>query len=348
LNGAADSTIMPKDHRMSPDTSDRDMHNVAEGVHQLEIPMRHNPLGKTYSYLLEEARTLIDTGVPTGQAFTALEEQLGSVGLRVSDLERVIVTHMHTDHIGLVDRIREKADVAVLAHEESIRIQKLWTDMRKTIHDDLRSEIVMFGGRDFLGILNRFENAIRRPRWRLDVDETIEDGAFLEMEGFTLEAIWTPGHSPEHICLFDGDRGVLYSGDHVLPKITSHISHHTFVEGDPLQDYLKALERVRGLPARLVLPGHERAFRDLRGRISELEAHHERRCNEIKDSLRSGEKTVFEVSSLISWDSKPWPEMRFWTKRMAAAETYAHLVYLGNREEVKESLRGGVLYFRLG
>lgn len=132
------------------------MQRVAEGVHQLEIPMRHNPLGKTYSYLLEEARTLIDTGVPTGQALTALEEQIGSVGLRVSDLERVIVTHMHTDHIGLVDKIREKADVTVLAHEESLRIQRLWAEMRETIYDDLRSEIVMFGGRDFLGILNRF------------------------------------------------------------------------------------------------------------------------------------------------------------------------------------------------
>jgi glyoxylase-like metal-dependent hydrolase (beta-lactamase superfamily II) len=87
------------------------MQKIAEGVLQLEIPMRHTPLGKTYSYLLEEARTLIDTGVPTGNAFAALEEQLGKAGLRVSDLERIIVTHMHTDHIGLVGRIKEESDV---------------------------------------------------------------------------------------------------------------------------------------------------------------------------------------------------------------------------------------------
>ena len=321
------------------------MQRVAEGVQQLEIPMRHNPLGKTYSYLLEEARTLIDTGVPTGQAFEALEEQLGRAGLRVSDLERVIVTHMHTDHVGLVGRIRERADVRVIAHEEALKVQGLWAERRETIYEDIKSEIVMFGGRDFLGIFSRFENALRKPRWKLDVDETLGDGDLLELEGSTLRAIWTPGHAREHVCLHDAEREILYSGDHVLPKITSHISHHTFVEGNPLEDYLDALNRIRDLPVKLVLPGHERTFQDLSGRISQLEAHHERRCNEIKESLQAGEKTVFDISALISWDSRPWPEMKFWTKRMAAAETYAHLVYMRNRGEVDESLRGGLLYY---
>ena len=323
------------------------MQKVAEGVLQLEIPMRHNPLRKTYSYLLEEARTLIDTGVPTGDAFAALEEQLGKAGLRVSDLERIIVTHMHTDHIGLVGRIKEKSDVRVYAHEEALKVQKLWAEMQDKAYDEIRSEIVMLGGSGFLKIFSQFESAIRRPRWRMEVDETIKDGALLELEGSTLRAIWTPGHSPEHICLHDAKRKILYSGDHVLPKITSHISHHTFMEGDPLRDYVESFDRIRDLPVELVLPGHERSFEDLSGRISELESHHERRCCEIKEALRAGERTVFEVSARISWDSNPWPEMRFWTKRMAAAETYAHLVYLRNRGEVKESLREGVLNYRL-
>jgi len=94
-----------------------------------------------------------------------------------------------------------------------------------------------------------------------------------------------------------------------------------------------------------VLPGHERIFHDLAGRISALEAHHERRCGEIIAKLREGAETVFEVSSVISWDSRPWNEMAFWTKRMAAAETYAHLIYLRNREKVEENLRDGVLVY---
>jgi glyoxylase-like metal-dependent hydrolase (beta-lactamase superfamily II) len=309
--------------------------------------MRRNPLGKTYSYLLEEARTLIDTGVPTGDAFAALEEQLGTSGLRVSNLKRIVVTHMHTDHIGLVSRIKEKSNIRVYAHEEAVRVQKLWAEMEDKVYDEIRSEIVMLGGSGFLKIFNQFESAIRRPRWGMEVDETIEDGDLLELEGSTLRAIWTPGHSPEQLCLYDEKRKILYSGDHVLPKITSHISHHTFMEGDPLRDYMESLDRVRDLQVELVLPGHECSFQDLSGRISELETHHERRCGEIKEALRAGERTVFEVSARISWDSNPWPEMRFWTKRMAAAETYAHLVYLRNMGEVTESVREGVLNYRL-
>lgn len=323
------------------------MKRVAEGVHQLEIPMRHNPLGKTYSYLLDEARTLIDTGVPTGDAYTALEEQLEAVGMQVSDLERIIVTHMHTDHIGLVERIRERADVQVVAHVEAVRIQRRWAEMRENAGEKIRSEIELLGGSGFLRVFSQLENAVRRPQWRLEVDETIEDGDLLELEGSRLRTIWTPGHSREHVCLHDAERKILFSGDHVLPKITSHISHHTFMEGDPLGEYLAALEKVRDLPVELVLPGHEWSFRDLSGRVSELEAHHERRCGEIMSSLGSGGRNVFEISSTVSWDSKPWPEMEFWTKRMAAAETYAHLIYLRNLGRVCEKLRDGVLIYSL-
>ena len=68
------------------------MRELAEGVYQLEVPMRHNPLGYTYSYLLRDAATIIDTGVGTNQAFTRLSEQLRSIGLAVADLRRIILT----------------------------------------------------------------------------------------------------------------------------------------------------------------------------------------------------------------------------------------------------------------
>jgi glyoxylase-like metal-dependent hydrolase (beta-lactamase superfamily II) len=89
---------------------------VAEGVHQFKIPMRHNPLGYTYSYLLIESKTLIDAGIPSWEAFSALEKQLSELETHVKDLQRVIITHMHNDHVGLIDYIRERADVKTLAH----------------------------------------------------------------------------------------------------------------------------------------------------------------------------------------------------------------------------------------
>jgi hypothetical protein len=94
-----------------------------------------------------------------------------------------------------------------------------------------------------------------------------------------------------------------------------------------------------------VLPGHERIFHDLAGRVSELEEHHDRRCSEILAALKGGAMTVFDISSVVSWDSQPWDNMAFWTKRMAAAETYAHLVYLMNRGIVDKRLHEGILKY---
>jgi glyoxylase-like metal-dependent hydrolase (beta-lactamase superfamily II) len=301
------------------------MREIAEGVHQLEIPMRRNPLGKTYSYLLSDAGTLIDTGIPSDDGLDALKAQLSTLSLGVSDIEKIIVTHMHTDHVGLIDRIQEKTAVTVLALEEAVNVQRQWDKARETAFEDTRDEISAWGGSKFLKLFSQYEHVFRRPRWKLKIDETIADGKRLRLGSSSLEALWTPGHAREHLCLHDAEKEILFSGDHVLPKITSHISHHTYLEGDPLRDYLESLDRVRDLPVKTVLPGHERTFYDLAERVSALEAHHERRCGEIIGALRGGAETVFDVSSIISWDSRPWNEMAFWTKRMAAAETYAHL-----------------------
>src|SRR5512139_712352 len=89
---------------------------VADDVYQFKVPMKHNPLGYTYSYFLKESKTLIDAGIPSWDAFSALEKQLAQQGTQVRDLERVVITHMHNDHVGLIDYIRERADIKTVAH----------------------------------------------------------------------------------------------------------------------------------------------------------------------------------------------------------------------------------------
>ena len=322
------------------------MREIAYGVYQLEVPMRHNPLGYTYSYLLRDSATIIDTGIGTGQAFTSLSEQLSATGLHISSLGRIILTHLHGDHVGLVDRVRSVSGATVQAHRSAFELRRHRTEMGRRIFEDIKNELKLLGGSGYLGLFTRFERAVRRPRPTLKIDEPLDDGELLSLDGSTLEVIWTPGHAPEHICLYDRDEGLLFSGDHVLPRITSHISLHTYQEGDPLEDYLRSLDRIYGLPVKVVLPAHEHPFEDLDGRISALKLHHAKRCDEIKETLKGGEKTVFQISSVVSWDSRPWPQMDFWTRRMAAAETLAHLVYLRNMSEIEEDKRKGVLYYR--
>ena len=138
------------------------MREIAEGVHQLEIPMRRNPLGKTYSYLLQDSGALIDTGIPSDEGLDALERQLSTLGLKTSDIEKIFVTHMHTDHVGLIDRIQEKSSVSVVALEEAVNVQRMWEEMRETAFEDTKNEITVWGGGGFLKLFRRYEK--RFPR----------------------------------------------------------------------------------------------------------------------------------------------------------------------------------------
>ncbi|MBA7684847.1 Hydroxyacylglutathione hydrolase [subsurface metagenome] len=323
------------------------MRKISEGVCQIEVLMRHNPLGYTYSYLLPDAATLIDTGVGTRDAFDGLEEQVRSAGMELTEIKRIIPTHLHGDHIGLVETVRRLSGAKVYAHRTAIERQKETHDKDVDLYAETRNETKLMGGSKYLGFLRRFENSFRGRMSSLEIDEPLEDGQILELEGSTLKVYWTPGHAKEHICLHDEEKRILYAGDHVLPKITPHVSLRSHLEGDPLGDYIESLEKIRGLDVETVLPAHQYVFSDLEGRISEMHLHHKNRCEEMKKIISDSRNTVFEISAQVSWDSRPWTEMEFWTKRMAARETLAHLVYLRNREELKEEVVKGVLYYNL-
>jgi glyoxylase-like metal-dependent hydrolase (beta-lactamase superfamily II) len=319
---------------------------IIEGVYQLEVPMERNPLGKTFSYLLTESKTLIDTGVPTDNAYNSLQRQLEEHGLRPQDIKRVILTHLHNDHIGLAQRLQEQGAELVasrIAAEKQARVQEEYRDLYQLTVEETR----LFGGAEYLNFLARFVYAFRDVPRPIRIDRTLEDGETFSLDGFTLKTIWTPGHAQEHIVLYDEADKILFSGDHVLPKITSHVALHSYEHWNPLGEYLNSLEKVKDLDAETVLPGHEWTFHNLRERVEQLQAHHAGRLQEMKDTLRDGKKTVYQVGSRVHWDSRPWPEMSFWTKRMAATETYAHLVYLRNRGEVKEEKKGDTLFYSL-
>ena len=321
------------------------MKRISDDLIQLKLPMRRNPLGYTYSYLLEKAAILVDTGVPDPNAYDALKNQLKQRGLEIQDLQGVIITHLHRDHVGMLDYIKNDTALKVIALDKAVKVQKEWQDRAGNRYEDMKTEATLWGGSGFLSFLSRYEHVFRRTRSVIEINGVIKDGDFLEFEDCRLKAIWTPGHSKEHLCLYDNERQLLYSGDHVLPKITSHISLHTYQDWDPLEDYLNSLDKVSSLSVVAVLPSHESIFYDLEGRIIELKMHHERRCDEIIDAINMKTKTVFQIASKISWDSRPWSDMNFWTKGMAAAETYAHLIYLRNRGKIKEEKKSGVLNY---
>jgi glyoxylase-like metal-dependent hydrolase (beta-lactamase superfamily II) len=157
------------------------------------------------------------------------------------------------------------------------------------------------------------------------------DGELLDLGGRRARLKWTPGHTDYHAVLVDEAEGVLFAGDHVLPRITSNVGLYPFSRDDPLGDFLDALRVVRTLPVTRVLPAHGDPFDDLPGRVDQILAHHAERLRATLDALGDAERDAYTVCR------KLFPVLRSpHEERFALAETLAHLRYLERRGKVRE------------
>jgi glyoxylase-like metal-dependent hydrolase (beta-lactamase superfamily II) len=158
------------------------------------------------------------------------------------------------------------------------------------------------------------------------------DGEDIDLGGRSLRLKWTPGHTDYHAVLVDGAERVLFSGDHVLPRITSNVGLYPYSRDDPLGDFLDALRAVRTLPVTRVLPAHGDPFDDLPGRVDQILAHHADRLRATLDAIGDGERDAYAVCRTL------FPVLRSaHEERFALAETLAHLRYLERRGKVREA-----------
>src|SRR5205823_6408166 len=148
----------------------------------------------------------------------------------------------------------------------------------------------------------------------------------LDSGRYRFQIVWTPGHSAGHICLYEPDRRLFMSGDHILDPITPNIGLHAQSMGNPLSDYLDSLELVRELDVELVLPAHGQQFEGLRRRVDELLAHHEERLDEVRAAVADGPATAYEIASHMRWgrSGEAWQTMAPFQQRMAVTEALAH------------------------
>lgn len=303
---------------------------VAVGVSRIQIPLPIPALKIINAYLIEGERgwSLVDPGIHTADAEKVLRDALAGVGIRMRDLQRVFVTHLHPDHLGMAGTL-EREGVQVLMHRPEIESARyLWN---KDYHA--------------LGLVDAFflkhgmppdVDQQMRAAWiemgtRVDAFTLapIDDGAEADMGGRPMRVRWTPGHTDHHAVLVDERQGILFSGDHVLPRITSNVGLYPYTRQDPLGDFLDALRRVRDLPVTHVMPAHGDPFADLAGRVDEILAHHDARLDAVLAALGTRERDAYGVARDL------FPRLRSaHEERFALAETLAHLRHLELRGRV--------------
>jgi glyoxylase-like metal-dependent hydrolase (beta-lactamase superfamily II) len=321
---------------------------VRDGLWSVPVPIPHNPLRYTNTYLslADDGVLVIDPGWFATETWDALLAGLAVAGAELSDVVGVVVTHMHADHHGLSARVKQETGAWIAMHPAER--DALPSSMRETVessfdHDWLKSSGVPA---DIAARLEFTPEAMKPFMELAQPDILLADGDFVPHGDRTLRAVWTPGHTPGHICLYDEAKDVLLTGDHVLPRISPAIGM-TVGDDDPLSSYVSSLEKIGEYDSAEVLPAHEYRFRGIARRTVALIQHHQERCDEISQVLREcGDSTTWEITERLTW-SRGWENVRGIMRRSALAETGAHLQYMRKHGSV-ELVDGEVRLWRAG
>jgi glyoxylase-like metal-dependent hydrolase (beta-lactamase superfamily II) len=150
-------------------------------------------------------------------------------------------------------------------------------------------------------------------------DIRIQEGEIPHVAGHTLTAMATPGHTPGHTCFWDHPGSTVYSGDHVLPRITPNVSLSSQSETNPLERYLESLRRIARHDDYEVCPAHEYRFRGMARRANELESASLARIREVHDALERGATSVHDIARVLTW-SRGWPSLKGTAFRLALGE----------------------------
>lgn len=315
----------------------------ASGVYMLEVPFPEGLFPPdsppcTLCYLIKQSSgwLMIDSGFNHSSCFDALCEQLAALGLTLRDIRWLVITHFHPDHSGLASRIKAVGNPHVIMHRTDWDVVQLITTPLENWGTGLE---------DWAGALGMMSNELEQFRHvavfgRGLFPVTLAPDILLEGEDSaigdtgTLRALLTPGHTPGHISIYDKRNRFLFSGDHVLLGISSHITADLFGDDDMLGNYLDSLRQVRLLNVDLVLPAHEKPFTGLSRRVDELLLHHEVRLDQVLSAVGSRPTSPRDIASQVQWTTGVWDGLDGMHRILAIQETLAHLHLLKNQGQV--------------
>ena len=303
---------------------------VRPGLWSVPVPIPDNPLRYTLSYAFTggPGTLIVDPGWDSAAGRRALSAGLAAAGVTLREVSGIVVTHIHPDHHGLSGWVREESGawIAMHAAEAETLPARIWADREPGADQGwLRGHGVPEDDATLLAMdPAHIAHILEMP----EPDRFVADGERLPIAGRDVRAIWTPGHTPGHLCLHDAAAGVLLTGDHLLPRISPNISVFSTRDADPLSDYLASLDRTASFGADEALPAHEYRFRGLGVRSAALIAHHHDRSAEILHLIdQLGQPTAWAIASQLTW-SRGWAALQGMMRRMALGETVAHLNYL--------------------
>ncbi|WP_408007997.1 MBL fold metallo-hydrolase [Pseudalkalibacillus sp. A8] len=300
-------------------------------------------LGSFNFYLVEEegSVSLIDVGINTAKCWDFFNESLGSNGFSLEDLDRIIITHNHEDHVGLVDRIVSERDIPVYVPEHSI--QRLKRDK-----DFFRMRIEFFARlyRE-MGCGETGEKQIEKLKAALgdhDKKKVQADLTPIESDPICgLKTIHTPGHSPDHLVFLDEEREWLFSGDLLIKHISSNALIEPDWEGNRLPTLLQheqSLEKCRSFDVQVVFSGHGAPIENPKDLIEMRLEGIKKKAEKMLNHVKRGVDTASELGKTM-YQGKY--ESQF---SLVMSEIIGHLDYLEANGKITKEMDHGVWRYR--
>lgn len=257
---------------MSPTPSRRELgrgERVLPGLWRLRLPLPWPgvPHCNAWAIAAGDRFVLVDCGMHQPGSLAQLEQAMGQAGLRLQDAERLIITHAHIDHWGQAATVLDRAGCEMWMHPDHRHGTASETDPEQSLAR--RLEVARQSGVPE-GALERYAEHLREMPSGIarlvEPDHQLVDGVTVDTDLGTWQVFETPGHAPSHVCLFQPERRLLISGDHLLGRISLYYDYGW--TPDPIAEFLASLDVVEGLDARLCMSGHGRTFTDIRAHIA--------------------------------------------------------------------------------
>jgi len=311
-----------------------------ENIHTIVLPLPQFPHLITVNiYAIGKGPiTLIDTGPKSPGSLEFIKEQLNLVGFELSDIERILITHGHVDHAGLVLKIGEAAGHPIdcfIHSEDRWRISK--DSYQEHIWDEEKE--------DFLALMNVPQKDIEKVRnhfysfekWcdPLEKISTMEDGDEFIGDGYHLITVHTPGHTTGACCFYEPKQRILFSGDtiikHITPNPLTEVNRRRLKNPNyqSLRAYSDSLDKLLKFDVRFVFPGHGEYIEDLKNIISSYKAHHQERMGLVWNALKKEKRPIYDIIDDV------FPEVPEGETFLAVSEIFVHLEILINEGRAK-------------
>jgi glyoxylase-like metal-dependent hydrolase (beta-lactamase superfamily II) len=252
-----------------------------------------------------------------------------AAGAGWTDISEILLTHVHPDHMGLAPRLLELtgARLSMHAHDAAYLQELIQTERYLAWADGVMREAGVAD--EIIAKIRGSSNEIHQHFHNLKPDRVLQGGETIATAAGRLEVLWTPGHSPGHVCLYGREQRVLFAGDQILEQISPNIGW--LPDRDPLGEFLDSLRELERLDVELILPSHGAPFSGHREWIRKTIAHHAERCARILALLDGASKSAADVVNEL-WERTLIP----FHYRFAVFEVLAHLEYLERQGKVAQ------------